>query len=659
MLGAVSLILALIVSVITILAYFYGIRSEQRRFIKVGQNGVFLICGLLTIASIWLFYLLFSRDFQNAYVYGYTSKNLSSLYTFSAFWAGQEGSLLLWAWINAILIAVIAKKSKDDEFTSYAAPILVSINLAFLLLLAFISNPFTRLPIVPSDGYGLNPVLQDPGMVIHPPVLFLGYAGFAIPFAFAMAGLLRDDKGWISRSRRWTLFSWINLGVGIALGGWWSYHVLGWGGYWAWDPVENASLLPWLTSTALLHGAMVQEKKKGMRALNILLAIFTFVLIIYGTFLTRSGILSSVHAYAESESAIFYMGFIMVLLMFSLGLLIVKLGTLETKNIFESVSSKETSFLGAVLIFIILTLVIFLGTAFPLISEALRGYQVDVGRAYYDQISVPIGGALILLIGICPLLAWKKTPMDRLKSSYLIPTIISLVASIVTFALGIRHFYAVCTVFVSFFVFSTHLPEFLKFIRSEDPLKEIFKNHRRYGAYIVHISVVVMVIGIIGSSVYDVEETFVLEEGGSYSIDDFNLVFSGILIPQNDDESKESLVAVVNAYKDDEKIVSATPSIDFYANLDELLKKVFIYSTTFKDLYFIFEGYEGGLATFTVRVVPMINFIWSGTVVMILGTVLATLPEKKSEKTGYVKNYRVDTEKRFEEEYEKFKRGGK
>ena len=658
MLGAVSLIVALILSIFTILAYFFGIRKGQRRLVEVGQNGAFLICGLVTIASLWLFYLLFTRDFQNAYVYGYSSRSLPPIYTLSAFWAGQEGSLLFWTWINSIFIVIVAKKSKVDKFTSYAAPILVSLNLAFILLLTFISNPFERLAITPSDGFGLNPVLQDPGMVIHPPILFLGYAGFMIPFAFAMAGLITEDGGWIKRSRLWTIFSWINLGVGIVLGGWWAYHVLGWGGYWAWDPVENASFLPWLTSTALLHSAMIQEKKKGMRAWNVLLAISTFVLIIFGTFLTRSGVMSSVHAYAESESAMFYMVFIMVLLMFSLGLLIVKLETLETKNIFESLFSKETSFLIAVLIFVVLTLVILLGTSFPLISEAIRGHQVNVGQEYYNRLTVPIGGVLILLIGICPLLAWKKTPRDRLISSYMYPTVISIVASIIGFAIGLRHFYAVCTVFISFFVFSTHIPEFLKLVRSKDIFESIVKNHRRYGAYIVHISIVMIAIGIIGSSVYDIEETFILESDGSKSIDDFDLIFKGTTIVSND-PSKESLVAIVDAYRGDEFIVRATPMIDYYAKLDEVMKKVYIHSTALKDLYIIFDGYEGGIATFTVRVVPMINLIWIGTVIMLLGAIVAILPEDKPEKTVSDKKPRKDMDKRFEEEYNKFKKGGK
>ena len=656
MIGAASIILALVLSIFTVLAYFFGIKRGQKRLIEVGQNGVFLICGLLTIATIWLFYLLFTRDFQNAYVYGYTSRDLPLIYTFSAFWAGQEGSLLLWAWINSLFVTIILRVSKDDRFTPYVAPILVGINIAFLLLLVFISNPFTRLGIIPSDGYGLNPVLQDPGMVIHPPILFLGYAGFAIPLAYAISGLILEDGGWIRRSRTWCLFSWINLGVGIALGGWWSYHVLGWGGYWAWDPVENASLLPWLTSTALLHSSMVQEKKNKMKVWNAILAICTFVLIIYGTFLTRSGILSSVHAYAESGSAIFFMGFIMVLLMFSIGLLVVKLKTLESEEVFEPAISKETSFLVANLIFVVLTLVILLGTAFPLISEAVRGYQVDVGRGYYDQIAVPIGGVLVLLIGICPLLAWKKTSRDKLKSSYTYPAVISIIASIVAFVIGIRHFYAVSTVFVSFFAFSTHLPEFFKLVRSKDPAKSFVKNHRRYGAYIIHISVVLMVIGIIGSSVYDIEETFVLQGGDSYHIGDFDLIFRNTMVAPGTDASKETIVAIVDAYRDDKLISRTTPKIEYYAKLDEALRRVYIKSTALKDLYIIFDGYEGSYATFTVKIVPMINFIWVGVVIMLLGTIVAVLPDKKPQKEESIKKPKSNMEKRFEMEFKEFKK---
>ncbi|MDY6964952.1 MAG: cytochrome c-type biogenesis CcmF C-terminal domain-containing protein [Halobacteriota archaeon] len=677
MIGHISLIMALIVSILTVLAYSIGQKTGLKALFKVGKSGVIVICGLFTVASIWLFYLLFTRDFQNAYVFGYTSSDLPWFYTFSAFWAGQEGSLLLWAWISSILIVIVVKGSRYyDKNTSHAATILIGINIAFLILLIFFSNPFERLEYLPPDGYGLNPVLRDPGMVIHPPVLFLGYAGFAVPFAFAMAGLLTGDDNWIKRARSWVLFAWISLGVGIALGGWWAYHALGWGGYWAWDPVENASLLPWLTGTALLHSMIIQDKRGGMKVWNILLAIFTFVLIIYGTFLTRSGA-SPLHSFEDSGSSIIYLGFIAVLLISSLGLLFLKLRNLEGRELYESLLSKETTFLTNILIFVVLTLVILLGTLYPLISQAMMGFQVDVGADYYNNITVPIGGFLILLIGICPLLAWKKTSPDRLKKLFIFPIILSIIASIIAFAHGIVHFYAVCTVFISVFTISTHGIEFLKASRSKDKyalsnlLNAIGRNHRRYGGYVVHLAIVIMVIGIIGSSVYDNEETFILGLSESYEMDEYAFTYGGTVT--NSTSDKESYIAIMDITKDGDRTSTATPSVERFTKWG-VKGNVYIYGTGFEDIYiiygpeannrfdFFYENYVNGQGVFSVKILPLISLIWFGTLIMFLGTLLALSPDvgkvdDEISKKKSLEDARYD--KRFEEELRKFKEGKK
>ena len=659
MIGYISLVLAIIISILTMISYAYWHRSGRRELIEVGRNGVYIVCLLLTFASIWLFYLLFTRDFQNIYVYGYTSNDLSWFYTFSAFWAGREGSLLFWSWMLSIMIVFVARRSKNDKFTAYATPILVGINIAFLIMLVLISNPFERTVFIPLDGYGMNPVLQDPGMVIHPPILFVGYAGFAIPFAYALAGLLTDDDNWTKRSRYWVLVSWIALGLGISLGGWWSYHVLGWGGYWAWDPVENASLLPWLISTALIHAMIIQDKRGGMKVTNILLAVFTFVLIIYGTFLTRSGVLSSVHAYAESQSAFFYLAFMIALLTTSLGLLMLKYKNLESKKLSDSLISKDTGFIANILIFVILTLVIFFGTIYPLISEAMTGHQVDVGIEYYNSLTVPVGGFLILLIGICPMLAWKRTSPESLRSSFMYPTLISLIVSVITFLLGARHFYAVCTAFISAFVISTHCMEFLKAARSDKEysldrlLKAVGKNHRKYGGYVVHIAIVIMVIGIIGSSVYETEVIKILDVGESYEVDEYRLVFEGVR--RESDLSKMSQVAGLSIYEGEDLITVATPSIDTFSKFeDQSIKRVYIHGTVAKDLYIIFEGSEGSASMFTIRTVPLISLIWLGTLVMFLGTILALVPDE-SKRVSESSKY----DNRFEKEFKKFKEGKK
>lgn len=446
-------------TVITVYFHIYGMHKGQHHIIEYGRKYVPLICVFLSFTSLWLFYLLLTRDFQTAYVAYYTSRDLSLFYTISAFWAGQQGSLLLWAWFLSIFVTIVALTDKKyDRITQHATSILLMILSFFLLVLTTASNPFEKLGFTPVDGVGLNPLLQDPGMWIHPPTTFLGYAGFTVPFAFAMAGLLTENDNWVYRVRGWTLFSWIFLGIGIGLGGWWSYHVLGWGGYWAWDPVENASLMPWLTGTAFLHSIMIQEGKRGMKVWNMLLIIFTFTLVIYATLLTRSGILQSVHAFGESPIVPYFTGFILTMLGASLILLIKKSQFLRSENIFEAYLSKETSFLFNNLIFIVLALVVFLGTTFPLLSEALRGYQVSVGPGYFNQTFLPLAALLVLLAGICPLIAWRKASVASLKKNFTYPSILTAVVTAGAYILGVKRisgcvsgFYQrICTIYTCF-----------------------------------------------------------------------------------------------------------------------------------------------------------------------------------------------------------------
>ncbi|MDY6931571.1 MAG: cytochrome c-type biogenesis CcmF C-terminal domain-containing protein, partial [Halobacteriota archaeon] len=393
------------------------------------------------------------------------------------------------------------------------------------------------------------------------------------------------------------------------------------------------------------------------------LAVFTFILIIYGTFLTRSGVLSSVHAYAESQSAFFYLAFIFVLILTALGILSLRYKTIKSKELYDSVLSKDTSFLANIIIFVILTLVVFLGTIYPLISELMTGSQVNVGLDYYNSLTVPVGGFLILLIGICPMLAWKRTSRERLRSSFTYPMVISLIVSVIAFALGIRHFYAVCTAFVATFTLSTHCMEFLKAARSNEKysldklLSAIGKNHRKYGGYVVHIAIVIMVIGIIGSSVYDTEVIKMLDVGESYDVDEYRLVFEGVR--RESDTSKMSQVAGLSIYEGNDLKTVATPSIDTYTKFqDQSIKRVYIHSTFAKDIYIIYEGSEGSVSLFTIKTTPLISLIWFGTLVMFLGTILALAPDDGS-KTISTSSESSKYDNRFEKEFKKFKEGKK
>jgi len=413
-LGSFSLWLAFIVSAYALIASLVGVKIKSLKWIKSGENAVFAVSGLLTLASIVLIYAFLIHDFQIQYVAEHSSRSLPLVYRLSALWAGQEGSLLLWEWLLAVFASLILlqNRGKNEQLLPYVVAVMMGISFFFLGLLVFTSRPFLELPSFLSDGRGLNPLLQNPGMIIHPPTLFIGYVGFSVPFAFAIAALLSGQLGdtWIKSTRRWVLFSWLFLGLGNLFGAQWAYVELGWGGYWAWDPIENASLLPWLTGTAYLHSVMIQERRGMLKVWNMVLIILTFTLTLFGTFLVRSGILSSVHAFAVSPLlGTLFLTFIGGVLLFSFILLLGRLELLRSENELDSLLSRESTFLFNNLILVGAAFAIFWGTVFPLISEAVRGVKITVGPPFYNQIMVPIGLALLLLTGICPLISWRRT----------------------------------------------------------------------------------------------------------------------------------------------------------------------------------------------------------------------------------------------------------
>jgi cytochrome c-type biogenesis protein CcmF len=550
----------------------------------------------------------------------------------------MEGSLLFWAWMLSIFSTiVILTHRKKNELTQYASLIIVVI-LAFLLsLLVLESNPFTKLNYKPADGLGLNPMLQDPGMMIHPPILFLGYAGFAVPFAFAMAGLWLKKDDWIYHIRKWTLFSWLFLGIGIFLGAWWSYHVLGWGGYWAWDPVENASLIPWLLATAFLHSVMMQEGKGGMKVWNFLLIIFTFLGVFYATFLTRSGIISSVHAFAQSPVGSFFMAFILITLFASIGLLIFRFKSLKSRNIFEAYLSKETTFLFNNLIFVVLTFILFAGTTFPLISEILRGYQGIVGPGYYNESLSPLALILVLLMGVCTLIAWRKSSLNSLKKKFLYPIITSLVATSIFFLLGIRDVMGIGVVFVGSFVSCTIGLDFYRVVFVGSNAKgsislrsirsSIKRNQRKLGGQIIHISIIIMLIGFAGSSLYETSKMFTLEVGETYTTGSYTFKFEGFSQQMEDDRAVT--VAMLDISINGAETQRFSPTIFYYLREQTYIRSPHISSTLSQDIYVILQEYivpqgtQGGEATFTVKTIPLVNFIWFSMLIMSVGTIIA------------------------------------
>ncbi len=652
-LGSFSLFLAFIVSAYALIASLVGVKIKSLKWIKSGQNAVFAVSGLLTLASIVLIYAFVIHDFQIQYVAQHSSRSLPLVYRLSAFWAGQEGSLLLWGWLLAVFasLVLLQNRGKNEQLMPYLVAVMMGISFFFLGLLVFASRPFLELPSFLSDGRGLNPLLQNPGMIIHPPTLFIGYVGFSVPFAFAIAALLSGQLGdtWIKSSRRSVLFSWLFLGLGNLLGAQWAYVELGWGGYWAWDPIENASLLPWLTGTAYLHSVMIQERRGMLKVWNMVLIILTFTLTLFGTFLVRSGILSSVHSFAVSPLlGILFLTFIGGVLLFSFTLLVSRLKLLRSENELDSLLSRESTFLFNNLILVGAAFAIFWGTVFPLISEAVRGVKITVGPPFYNQIMVPIGLALLFLTGICPLISWRRTSGKNLKKNFLYPFIITIIGGIIIFGWTIQHPWALTSFTLSIFVVATIIMEFIRGtkvrreMKREGYLKSFFnlirRNERRYGGYIIHIGIVLIFVGITGSSAFKSEKLVTLEKGESLTIKGYELKYENFSSYPTQD--RYVTAATLSVYRKGKKLGTLRPEKNLYRNQEQPTTEVAIRSTLVEDLYVILVQYEeDGRATFKVLINPLIVWIWIGGFVVLAGGAIVVMWPNKREKQRLALSY--------------------
>ena len=644
-LGLYSLILALIVCAYSLIATTKGVKTKSLKWIKSSQNAVFAAGGLVSLAGAVLIYSFVVNDFHLQYVAEHSARNLSLVYRLSAFWAGQEGSLLLWEWLLVLfaVILIIQNRRKNKELMPYVSATMMGISLFFLVLLIFVTKPFRLLSFLPSDGRGLNPLLQNPGMVLHPPAVFLGYVGFSVPFTFAMAALLTRRLGniWIISTRKWVLFSWLCLSIGNLLGAQWAYMELGWGGYWAWDPVENASLIPWLTATAYLHSVMIQERRGMLKVWNMVLIILTFSLTIFGTFVVRSGILSSVHSFAVSPLlGTLFLTFIGLILIFSFTLLLSRWSLLKGENELDSLLSRESAFLFNNLILVGAAFAIFWGTIFPLISEAVRGTKITVGPPFYNQIMIPIGLALLLLTAICSLISWRKASGKNLRKNFLYPLIISIIGGVVILRWTIQHPYALISFVLAIFVAATIIIEFARGARArkemtkEGYLKSFFslitRNKRRYGGYIIHIGMVCLFVGITGSSAFKVEKVETIRKGESFTIKDYQLEL--VSVDSYPTQNKYITSATLAVYRGGKKIASLRPEKNFYTNQEQTLTEVALRSTLKEDLYVILTQYsQDGSATFKVVISPLIMWMWLGGVVLVGGTILAMWPGRREK----------------------------
>jgi len=657
--GSYALLLALALSAYTLLAGGVALRQlavarpglryavDPERLAETARRSGIASFAAVTGAAFALIWAAFANDFSVSYILHHSNRDLPGAYKFAALWSGQEGSLLLWAWLLATYGFVLRLRHKTDvKLFAYASTILAAIQLFFLGLLNFVAPPFALVGgTVPADGFGLNPLLQYPEMVIHPPMLYLGYVGFSVPFAFALGALMMRYPGekWIQITRRWTMVTWLFLTFGIFLGAHWAYSVLGWGGYWGWDPVENASLMPWLTGTAFLHSVMMQEKRGMMKKWNVWLIFSTFLLTLLGTDLTRSGLVSSVHAFAQSSIGGWFHGFMLITFIVCAVTFWRQRGHLTADHHIESITSRESSFLFNNIILLAACFTVLWGTLFPILSEYVQGNRVTVGAPFYNRVAVPIGVFLMLLTGIGPLLAWRTGSLHSLRRNLVRPITAAGIAAVLMVAWGLRpwtdegSFYAYTVWVFATFVGVAILSEFLRgaqvlsrqtgrgLLNSTILLTQ--RNTRRYGGYLVHLGVVVIFIGFAGSAFNQTQERE-LGFHDKLQVGPYTLVAESFT--QDSNPNYDSEYALLDVYKYGKKITTLTPSKRFYPASQQTETIVANRSTLAADLYTVYAGQNPATHQPIVKVFlnPLVAWIWIGVLLVIAGSAVALAPNR-------------------------------
>jgi len=646
--GSFELLLALALCAYSFLAGILGLVIKgpgAGRLSETARRAGIASFAIVFLAAVVLVVAAFQNDFSIAYIFHHSNRDLPAPYKFATLWSGQEGSLLFWALLLSAYGLVLRLRYKTDvRLFAYASVIIAAVQVFFLLLLNFAANPFGVMQgALPADGNGLNPLLQYPEMVIHPPMLYLGYVGFTVPFAFALAALIMRYPGekWIQITRRWTMVTWGFLTCGVFLGAHWAYSVLGWGGYWGWDPVENASLMPWLTGTAFLHSVMMQEKRGMLKTWNMWLIFSTFMLSIFGTFLTRSGVVSSVHAFAQSSIGDWFVAFLAIIFVTCLFFYIKNRSHLRTEHKLESLISRESSFLFNNLLLLVACFTVLWGTLFPVLSEWVQGTKVTVGPPFFNRVIIPVALLLLLLTAVGPLLAWRRTSLESLRRNFMWPAIGALTTGVLLVALGIRpwkdasYFYSLMTIMLSALVALTVISEFVRGGRviGRHTGQNLFasmvqlahRNTRRYGGYIVHFGVIVIMIGFAGS-VFNQDKEQEMGFGDKMTIGAYTLVCQSYT--QDDNPNYGSEWAVMNVFKGGKQIATLNPERRFYKASQQTSTMVANRSTPQEDLYVVYEGQnlDTGRPIIKVHLNPLVMWIWIGVWIIIAGTVVALIP---------------------------------
>ena len=645
-LGRAALVVCLGLSAYALVAGAWAVVARRRRLAASAQNALVASFGAALVASAVLVAALVRHDFSFMYVARLTSEELPLAYTLSAFWGGQEGSLLLWLLVlsgYSALVVAFGRRRRSD-LLPWVVPLLALVSTFFAFMLVAVSSPFVT-QLAPANGSGLNPSLQNPYMVAHPPLLYLGYVGLTLPWAFALGALLarRSDEAWIVATRRWTLVAWTALGVGQVLGAKWAYEEIGWGGYYAWDPVENAALMPWLAATAFLHSVMIQEKRGMLRLWNVLLVILAFGLSLFGTFLTRSGILDSIHSFTESSIGLWFLGFICLVVGLSVGLVLTRLPLLRARTKLESLVSREATFLYNNLLLVALCLTILWGVIWPILSEAVRGEASVVAGPYYNFFLRAFGLPLLLLMGLAPLVAWRRASLRSVGGSFAWPALFALAVAVVLMALGAGYSVVGLLAYAfSAFVLGSIAYEFVRGTRARHALDGgswpaafsalVARNRRRYGGYVVHAAVVLLAIGVAGSA-YDTTRSARLERGDSLAVSGYELRYLGTTERQA--ANARELRAAIRVRRDGETVAVLEPGKNFYPVEQQVSNEPAI-RNDFRSLGDLFLTLDAANADGSIQlkaiVNPLVNLIWLAGLVFLGGALIALWPDPAEER---------------------------
>ncbi|HEX9014566.1 MAG TPA: heme lyase CcmF/NrfE family subunit [Chloroflexota bacterium] len=637
--GRISLVVAFVVTAYLTVGSALGIVWRQPEVLASTRRAVYAATSLITLAWVVLLYAFATHDFSLQAVAHYNSRATDVVFSLSGVYAGQEGSLLMWAWgvMLMLLLVTIQFRGRYKSLMPWVTAVMGFVATFFLSILTFISDPFVKSVPIPADGQGLNPLLQNVGMLFHPPTLYLGYVAFTVPFAFAIAALITGQLGdeWIRITRGWTLAAWVFLGVGNLLGAQWAYTELGWGGYWGWDPVENSSFMPWLTGTAFLHSVMMQKRKGMLKIWNLSLIIATFLLTIFGTFLTRSDILSSVHTFGETGLGPLFIAMMALTIAVSIALIWDRAPLLESDADLDSLVSRESAFLLNNLLLVLAAFAIFVLTMLPVVGDAFGGRKLTIGPDYFNRVVGPILLVIVFLMGICPLVGWRANPIGQVLRGLRVSAATAVVVAVVSFFLGANQIHAVLGMAACGFVAGTVGVEYFRGARAKGRMltrnpvlslpRMIWDNRPKYGGYVVHLGIVVMAIGVIGSQGFKIEKDVSLTPGQEATIGSYRIVYNGLSSLKKGDT--DVVQASLTAYSGSQLIGTMSPSKEFHPGYDNPNTEVAIHSIPTEDLYLILNSWDNQQkAGLKLVINPLVSWLWAGGYLLLLGSIVAFWP---------------------------------